>query len=114
MDLSEAGRKGGLITASKRTHEEWAAMSRKGIEAKRAKGIKFGRPPGCINKKNRLSESPKKIMSCSEGGRIGGNTTKNRYGESYYKDIGIKGGEAAKELIELGKLVKSGKIKIDV
>lgn len=38
-----------------------------------------------------------------KGGKIGGETTKERYGGSFYEDIGHKGGQKVKELIERGK-----------
>jgi general stress protein YciG len=44
-----------------------------------------------------------------KGGKIGGETTKERYGGSFYEDIGHKGGQKVKELIERGKLLRSGK-----
>jgi general stress protein YciG len=37
------------------------------------------------------------------GGRKGGNTTKERYGPQFYSEIGHKGGQRVKELIERGK-----------
>ena len=38
-----------------------------------------------------------------KGGKRGGETTKERYGEGFYEDIGHKGGQKVKELIERGK-----------
>ncbi|HBN08133.1 MAG TPA: Em GEA1 (EM1) [Cyanobacteria bacterium UBA8530] len=37
------------------------------------------------------------------GGKKGGNTTKERYGPEFYSEIGHKGGQRVKELIEKGK-----------
>lgn len=42
-----------------------------------------------------------------KGGKIGGETTKERYGGSFYEDIGHKGGQKVKELIERGKTIWS-------
>ncbi len=42
-----------------------------------------------------------------KGGRKGGETTKERYGEGFYEDIGYKGGQKVKELIERGKSIRS-------
>ncbi|MGE5706912.1 MAG: KGG domain-containing protein [Bacteroidota bacterium] len=37
------------------------------------------------------------------GGQKGGNTTKERYGPQFYSEIGHKGGQKVRELIERGK-----------
>jgi general stress protein YciG len=37
------------------------------------------------------------------GGKKGGTTTKQRYGEGFYEEIGKKGGQKVRELIERGK-----------
>ncbi len=42
-------------------------------------------------------------MTVQEAGRKGGNTTKQRHGEDYYKSIGHKGGQKVRELIARGK-----------
>jgi general stress protein YciG len=44
-----------------------------------------------------------------KGGKLGGETTKERYGGSFYEDIGHKGGQRVKELIERGKNVRQKK-----
>lgn len=38
-----------------------------------------------------------------KGGKIGGQTTKRRYGHDFYEEIGHKGGEKVRRLIEEGK-----------
>jgi len=38
-----------------------------------------------------------------KGGRKGGRTTSQRYGRGFYSEIGTKGGQRVKELIEEGK-----------
>jgi hypothetical protein len=42
-------------------------------------------------------------MTVSEAGRKGGKTTSRKYGREFYEEIGHKGGQRVKELIELGK-----------
>ncbi|MGA9140916.1 MAG: Stress-induced bacterial acidophilic repeat motif protein [Methanocella sp. PtaU1.Bin125] len=42
-------------------------------------------------------------ISVREAGRRGGNTTKERHGPEFYRDIGHKGGQKVRELIERGK-----------
>lgn len=37
------------------------------------------------------------------GGKKGGTTTKERYGEGFYEEIGRKGGQKVRELINRGK-----------
>jgi len=37
------------------------------------------------------------------GGKKGGETTKARYGREFYEEIGHKGGQKVKRLIEAGK-----------
>ena len=44
-----------------------------------------------------------------KGGKRGGETTKERYGGSFYEDIGHKGGQKVKELIERGKSLRQSK-----
>lgn len=38
-----------------------------------------------------------------KGGKIGGQTTKMRYGPEFYSEIGHEGGQRVKELIQEGK-----------
>ena len=42
-------------------------------------------------------------MTVREAGHKGGSTTKQRYGEGFYEEIGRKGGQKVRELIERGK-----------
>lgn len=42
-------------------------------------------------------------MTVSEAGRKGGSTTARKYGREFYEEIGHKGGQRVKELIEKGK-----------
>jgi general stress protein YciG len=37
------------------------------------------------------------------GGRKGGETTRDRYGHGFYEEIGRKGGNRVRDLIEAGK-----------
>ena len=56
-------------------------------------------------------ERPKGDMSVKEagrkggerGGKKGGETTRDRYGHEFYEEIGRKGGNKVRELIEAGK-----------
>ncbi len=48
-------------------------------------------------------------MTVQAAGRKGGNTTKARYGASYYESIGKKGGQKVRELINKGKETMSRK-----
>jgi general stress protein YciG len=38
-----------------------------------------------------------------KGGRLGGETTKKRYGPEFYREIGHQGGQRVRQLIEEGK-----------
>jgi len=42
-------------------------------------------------------------MTVREAGHKGGSTTKQRYGEGFYEEIGRKGGQKVRELINRGK-----------
>ncbi len=42
-------------------------------------------------------------MAVGEAGRKGGKTTLKKYGPEFYQDIGKKGGDKVKKLIERGK-----------
>ncbi len=42
-------------------------------------------------------------MTAREMGKKGGDTTKKRYGHEFYVQIGHKGGNRVKELIERGR-----------
>ena len=50
-----------------------------------------------------MSKEKKGAMSVSEAGRKGGETTSSRYGHEFYEEIGHKGGQKVKKLIEDGK-----------
>jgi hypothetical protein len=54
------------------------------------------------HKANRRSDSDG-TMSVNEAGQRGGLTTRDKYGHTFYEDIGHKGGQRVKELIEEGK-----------
>jgi general stress protein YciG len=47
-------------------------------------------------------------MSVNEAGQRGGETTRDKYGHEFYEDIGHKGGQRVKELIEEGKESEGG------
>ncbi|RJQ31260.1 MAG: Em GEA1 (EM1) [Actinobacteria bacterium] len=42
-------------------------------------------------------------MTVQEAGRKGGKTTSKKYGPEFYEEIGHKGGQKVKSLIEKGK-----------
>ena len=42
-------------------------------------------------------------MTVREAGRKGGEVTSKRHGQSFYQEIGQKGGQKVRELIEQGK-----------
>ena len=46
---------------------------------------------------------PRKAMTVSEAGRKGGITVRDERGHAFYEEIGRKGGQKVRELIERGK-----------
>lgn len=63
--------------------------------------------------KNESEEEPKKSkkeskggMTVQEAGRRGGTKTAQTHGREFYEEIGHKGGQRVKELIEAGKRAK--------
>jgi uncharacterized protein len=48
-------------------------------------------------------DKPKGGMSVRDAGRKGGEATAQRHGPQFYQEIGKKGGQKVKELIEQGK-----------
>ena len=48
-------------------------------------------------------QQKKGAMTVSDAGRKGGETTSERYGHGFYEEIGHKGGQKVKQLIEEGK-----------
>jgi len=50
-----------------------------------------------------MAEKKKGKMTVAEAGRLGGNTTFKRHGHEFYEEIGHKGGQKVKELIERGR-----------
>jgi general stress protein YciG len=48
-------------------------------------------------------EQEKETMTVQEAGRMGGETVRDKYGPEFYSEIGHKGGQRVKELIEEGK-----------
>ena len=47
--------------------------------------------------------APKGKMTVGEAGRKGGKATAKKYGPAFYTEIGHKGGQKVKRLIEQGK-----------
>jgi general stress protein YciG len=50
-----------------------------------------------------LSNKRKGKLSVEEAGRLGGEKTSETHGEEFYSEIGHKGGQKVKRLIEEGK-----------
>ncbi|MBP6965508.1 MAG: Em GEA1 (EM1) [Armatimonadetes bacterium] len=50
-----------------------------------------------------MGKGEKGAMTVSEAGRKGGETTSEKYGHEFYEEIGHKGGQKVKRLIEEGK-----------
>jgi general stress protein YciG len=48
-------------------------------------------------------EEPRRGMTVSEAGRKGGITVRDERGHAFYEEIGKKGGQKVRELIERGK-----------
>jgi general stress protein YciG len=49
------------------------------------------------------AKKEKGSMTVREAGRKGGETTSEKYGPEFYEEIGHKGGQKVRELIEKGK-----------
>jgi general stress protein YciG len=57
---------------------------------------------------NLLSDRAKKgKMTVEEAGRLGGERTSETHGEAFYSEIGHKGGQKVKRLIEEGKAAEA-------
>ena len=53
-----------------------------------------------------MEEEGKGEMTVREAGKMGGETTAERYGHEFYEEIGHKGGRKVRELVEEGKRVE--------
>ena len=49
------------------------------------------------------SDGPRKVMTVAEAGRKGGLAVRNERGHTFYEEIGKKGGQKVRELINRGK-----------
>ena len=49
------------------------------------------------------TSAPRRAMTVSEAGRKGGITVRDERGHAFYEEIGRKGGQKVRELIERGK-----------
>ncbi len=59
--------------------------------------------------KDRSGENKEKgSMTVEEAGRMGGEKVRNERGPEFYSEIGHKGGQRVKELIEEGKEAEQG------
>lgn len=61
-----------------------------------------------MEKKSTDEATPKRSMTVREAGRKGGATTSERHGHEFYEEIGRRGGQRVKELIEQGKRIQQG------
>lgn len=50
-----------------------------------------------------MAKTEKREMTVREAGRKGGETTAERHGREFYEEIGQKGGQRVRELIQRGK-----------
>jgi uncharacterized protein len=57
--------------------------------------------------KRSSKKNPKGTMTVQEAGRKGGLKTAETHGKEFYEEIGHKGGQRVKELIEEGKKAKA-------
>jgi len=55
---------------------------------------------------NRQYDEGKGTLTVQEAGRKGGMRTAKTHGKEFYEEIGRKGGQWVKELIEMGKKAK--------
>jgi uncharacterized protein len=62
------------------------------------KGTEVGAP-----RKEVEEAAPRRAMTVSEAGRKGGITVRDERGHAFYEEIGRKGGQKVRELIERGK-----------
>jgi general stress protein YciG len=61
--------------------------------------------------RKRSSKREKGTMTVQEAGRRGGQKTAQTHGREFYEEIGHKGGQRVKELIEEGKRARSSTSK---
>jgi uncharacterized protein len=59
--------------------------------------------PGRVGQPEETGSAPRKAMTVSEAGRKGGITVRDERGHAFYEEIGRKGGQKVRELIERGK-----------
>jgi len=59
--------------------------------------------PGRVGQPEESGSTPRKAMTVSEAGRKGGITVRDERGHAFYEEIGRKGGQKVRELIERGK-----------
>ena len=59
--------------------------------------------PGGASQPEESGRPARKAMTVSEAGRKGGITVRDERGHAFYEEIGRKGGQKVKELIERGK-----------
>jgi general stress protein YciG len=62
-----------------------------------------GKPGSGVGQPEESGRAARKAMTVSEAGRKGGITVRDERGHAFYEEIGRKGGQKVRELIERGK-----------
>jgi uncharacterized protein len=60
--------------------------------------------PGAVGQPEESGRPARKAMTVSEAGRKGGIAVRDERGHAFYEEIGRKGGQKVRELIQKGKL----------
>lgn len=63
----------------------------------------YEKPGSAVGQPEQPNGSARKAMTVSEAGRKGGITVRDERGHAFYEEIGRKGGQKVRELIERGK-----------
>ena len=63
----------------------------------------YEKPGSSVGQPEQGSAPARKAMTVSEAGRKGGITVRDERGHAFYEEIGRKGGQKVRELIERGK-----------
>jgi general stress protein YciG len=63
----------------------------------------YEKPGSAVGQPEQSNGTGRKAMTVSEAGRKGGITVRDERGHAFYEEIGRKGGQKVRELIERGK-----------
>jgi hypothetical protein len=63
----------------------------------------YEKPGSAVGQPEQGNGTGRKAMTVSEAGRKGGITVRDERGHAFYEEIGRKGGQKVRELIERGK-----------